>query len=908
MHQLLAQLLGNSTGSTVPQLAPAASAVHLSTDAVGLASAYEAIDSLLQLGVGVTDHMRGQLHSPLDVDESNLETPLLDSSINRIFDVNKLGVSTYFLAIIYGMLFVISFLRYRHVNGFIPTLNTSKALYIAGALHLLVRAASFSLISFFMAAGRVNKVWYPLLVMLITFPEYCIISMYVLIFLAWLEIYIFSHHQFILQSRERFRRISRIAFVIASVAVYVTVTILYALLAISKDDFDDSMSLIIEWTLAMANAVFPFIVMCVAIFFVVNILSGFPLSSPLAQSVVKKLHQLIIFWTIGRAVRGAVLFLSLQNEYQKHYNAEVCSIITFTYLTIAEFIPLLLLLDYAMVSIVIVADEVTQASPPVVADDEGLGETDQDVEAAKALLGQDTRSDSTIASPVVDLSVLDPGATLPNAGNNRIYEPPMLGQAGSAMLAEQKEAQPSAGAEVRHGASLAIEVGSAQTSGRPPLSSNEGTIQRLAVDLVDAPKLSDLIVPLQLVAPMASGSSGASVAPFDPAEVAALAGPGAPTIYTNQALPSSSSSFNLSGTSSPTATPVLPLTPGSPGGAGRIGPSSPPIVLSDNGIWISATGVYRSRRVVVKRFSISSMREAMIDQIVSDLQRRSAGLTHPRLVKLLFCARHNTDVYVVQEAVARRSIEDLFRAVDKDLAPVTVLRFATQIASAMDYLHSRNIIHGNLKSSDILLDEKMNVKIADPAMRPLKALAEVSAGRRLVTAYTAPECMTGSSPGKAADVYSFGVICWRMVLRKKPFEGMTTAELVQKVGYEGHRLKTPTAMDLTHTSATISTGHAHPTQSVADGQRSMSVSSNSSTSAIAPAVAPAVVAAAGAGQPAAPAPSAAAANVTVLVSALPPAFVSMISRCFSEQSIRPSFTDILQILQRMAPDINPRAV
>jgi len=89
------------------------------------------------------------------------------------------------------------------------------------------------------------------------------------------------------------------------------------------------------------------------------------------------------------------------------------------------------------------------------------------------------------------------------------------------------------------------------------------------------------------------------------------------------------------------------------------------------------------------------------------------------------------------------------------------------ILDSISYLHSRGIIHGDLKPSHIFVDDDNNVKIIDPGYDP-----DIITPR-----YAAPEAIIGD-PSPASDIYSLGIILYEIITREKPFDG-SLSEIIE---------------------------------------------------------------------------------------------------------------------------------
>ena len=105
------------------------------------------------------------------------------------------------------------------------------------------------------------------------------------------------------------------------------------------------------------------------------------------------------------------------------------------------------------------------------------------------------------------------------------------------------------------------------------------------------------------------------------------------------------------------------------------------------------------------------------------------------------------------------------------------------IASAMEYLHSKSIIHGNLNPSNILLDENYYPKIFDF----INSVDEKSSIKFPISintqspVYTAPEFYTDHEVTQSGDVFSFGMIVYEILSNKHPFKNEQPLLIQQKI-------------------------------------------------------------------------------------------------------------------------------
>ncbi|KAL6068396.1 hypothetical protein QOT17_008205 [Balamuthia mandrillaris] len=116
-----------------------------------------------------------------------------------------------------------------------------------------------------------------------------------------------------------------------------------------------------------------------------------------------------------------------------------------------------------------------------------------------------------------------------------------------------------------------------------------------------------------------------------------------------------------------------------------------------------------------------------------------------------------------------------------------VLKMALDAALGLGYLHSRDILHRDVKSLNLLVDMHYNVKICDFGLSKIKqkgSLAKTSCG---TPNWMAPELLRGEPYTEKVDVYSFGMICWEMITQQVPFADFNTAEIRKQVGWNHKR-------------------------------------------------------------------------------------------------------------------------
>ena len=115
--------------------------------------------------------------------------------------------------------------------------------------------------------------------------------------------------------------------------------------------------------------------------------------------------------------------------------------------------------------------------------------------------------------------------------------------------------------------------------------------------------------------------------------------------------------------------------------------------------------------------------------------------------------------------------------------------FMDQLADVLSYLSEKKVAHRDLKLENILVDENLNLKVADFGFATYKKISKLQSYRGTKT-YMAPEIKEGKVyDGRKADMFSAGVILFIMVQGIFPFSEAKPEEYYYKLIVEGKHEK-----------------------------------------------------------------------------------------------------------------------
>jgi eukaryotic-like serine/threonine-protein kinase len=165
--------------------------------------------------------------------------------------------------------------------------------------------------------------------------------------------------------------------------------------------------------------------------------------------------------------------------------------------------------------------------------------------------------------------------------------------------------------------------------------------------------------------------------------------------------------------------------------------------------------------------------------------RAAGGLGHPSIITVFDVGQIDGVPYMAMELLDGETLADRL-ASGRQLGLREVLDLAIQLGSALAYAHHRGVIHRDIKPANIHFDPETGVaKLLDFGIAGIKARQDrdLAAGQVVVgtPAYMAPEQMSGDAQDERCDLYALGVLLYRLLAGRLPFDEGNLGELMAAV-------------------------------------------------------------------------------------------------------------------------------
>ncbi|CAG8458819.1 18097_t:CDS:10 [Acaulospora morrowiae] len=220
------------------------------------------------------------------------------------------------------------------------------------------------------------------------------------------------------------------------------------------------------------------------------------------------------------------------------------------------------------------------------------------------------------------------------------------------------------------------------------------------------------------------------------------------------------------------------------------------------------------KKVAIKSVLRSKLTKKLLENLESEINILKS-IRHDYIVQLVDCQKSDTHIHLIMEYCSLGDLSNYIKRRGSSLSKSpssggleerVVRHFLKQLANALEFLRSRNLIHRDIKPQNLLLlpppsdkDKEASVgssdlpilKIADFGFArslPSTNLAETLCGSPL---YMAPEILRYEKYDAKADLWSVGAVLYEMSVGKPPFRAQNHFELLGKIEKRRDRIKFP---------------------------------------------------------------------------------------------------------------------
>ncbi|XAR62466.1 Dual-specificity kinase [Bertholletia excelsa] len=183
-------------------------------------------------------------------------------------------------------------------------------------------------------------------------------------------------------------------------------------------------------------------------------------------------------------------------------------------------------------------------------------------------------------------------------------------------------------------------------------------------------------------------------------------------------------------------------------------------------------GVYLGQDVAIKVLRSEHLTAALEYEFVQEVAILRQ-VQHRNVVRFIGACTESPHLCIVTEYMPGGSLYEYLHKNRIVLKLPQLLKFAIDVCRGMEYLHQNNIIHRDLKTANLLMDNDRVVKVADFGVARFQSQGGVMTAETGTYRWMAPEVINHQPYNQKADVFSFAIVLWELVTAKVPYDTMT---------------------------------------------------------------------------------------------------------------------------------------
>lgn len=193
---------------------------------------------------------------------------------------------------------------------------------------------------------------------------------------------------------------------------------------------------------------------------------------------------------------------------------------------------------------------------------------------------------------------------------------------------------------------------------------------------------------------------------------------------------------------------------------------------------------FNGQQVAIKLFDLGILRDISRAKVFRKLLMTEASLagklSHPHIARILDAVMEGDANYVVMEYVEGSTLEQ-YTDVDKLLPLGMIAEITYKCCKALEYAQHQGVIHRDIKPANILLQGETNIKISDFGAAALQSDQSTQVTGVGSPAYMSPEQVKEAKLTHQTDIYSLGVVMYRLLTGKLPFDASNNSSMIYNI-------------------------------------------------------------------------------------------------------------------------------
>ena len=211
-------------------------------------------------------------------------------------------------------------------------------------------------------------------------------------------------------------------------------------------------------------------------------------------------------------------------------------------------------------------------------------------------------------------------------------------------------------------------------------------------------------------------------------------------------------------------------------------------IIEKGGMSVVYLGVHKDlkRKVAIKHLYPNLATKPENRKRFKNEAIRLSAFSHPNIVALYDYVQNEYGYFIITEFVEGRNLDEYVDLVTGPMPESKALGIMEQILDAVGHMHSKNVIHRDIKSSNFIINEDNLIKVIDfgiaKSLDHHRELLTKDGSKVGTTFFMSPQQVEGKVLDRRTDIYSLGILLFHMLTGQYPFDKeMTEYEVYKRI-------------------------------------------------------------------------------------------------------------------------------